>query len=255
MSVGFPFVLDGFPRTGSTTLTRILQAHPEINCCMEPFHPQRFGGNFNRQALEKDGMESALRAIRLRWNGLKHVWEPSTGWPFIGQQDLNDDLVRNSEVVVTLRRRNLLRQYVSAYVSKRLGFWVGTTAEFRARLSSFYLPPLTVAEAASSLTDMKVALDRRDQLLKSLPCKNLMLYYEDLFNENVSLDEQKQLLNRLFGQLGHRTIDNEEIWSQCKVFLDPQVYRWANNDVYACIPGAILLDQQLGNDETGRLFI
>src|SRR5450756_463014 len=104
----FPFVLDGFPRCGSTTLMRILSSHPDIECCMEPFHPKRFGGEFNRLALQHQSVAAPLDLIRLRWNGLKHVWEPGTGWPFVENPGLNDDLVRNAGIVVSLRRRNLL---------------------------------------------------------------------------------------------------------------------------------------------------
>src|ERR1035438_6924165 len=123
----FPLVLDGFPRCGSTTLARILSLHPDIECCMEPFHPKRHGGEFHRLALKAGTVEPALNLLSARWNALKHVWEPSTAWPFRERQDLNDDVVKNAEIVVSLRRRNLLRQIVSSHISKNLHFWIGTT--------------------------------------------------------------------------------------------------------------------------------
>jgi hypothetical protein len=94
----FPFVLDGFPRTGSTTIMHLLNAHPDIRCCMEPFHPKRFGGDFNRLAVEHNSVAEPLVLMQARWNGLKHVWEPGTGWPFQGRQNLNDDLVTRAEM-------------------------------------------------------------------------------------------------------------------------------------------------------------
>jgi hypothetical protein len=251
----FPFVLDGFPRTGSTTLTRILNSHPDIECCMEPFHPKRFGGEFNRLARQHNSVAASLELIRLRWNGLKHVWEPGTEWPFVGHQNLNDDLVRHAGIVVTLRRRNLLRQYVSGYVSKRLGFWVGTREEFYARLDSAYLPPITLSDARAALAEAACALDRRDELLRGLPAKQLVLFYEDIFEENEDPDKQVAFCNWLFVQLGHQPLEDDDFRILCRLYFNPTQYRWANNDVYARIPGSRLLDEEIGNDATGRLFI
>jgi hypothetical protein len=254
MSAKFPFVLDGFPRTGSTTLTRILQLHPEIECCMEPFHPKRYGGSFNHQA-QANGMEATLKVILLRWNGLKHIWEPGNGWPFLGRPELNDELVRNAEIVVSLRRRNLLQQYVSGFVSKHLGFWVGTAAEFRSRLNHTYLPPLDVNEVSVGLNHMMRAITRRDELLDSLPCEKLTFYYEDIFDGSVTFESQKRTLNALFSSLGHSKIEDETLWERVHECLDPQQFRWASNEVYSCIPGAKQVDEHLSSHHAGRLFI
>jgi hypothetical protein len=251
----FPFILDGFPRTGSTTLSRILDAHPDINCSVEPFNSRRYGGEFNRLALQHGSVAVALDLIRLRWNGLKHVWEPGTGWPFVENPDLNDDILRHSGIIITLRRRNLLRQFVSDYVSKRLGFWVGTSEEFYARLATAYLPGINLGDAKRFLEEAVDAISRRDQLLSSLPAKQLVLFYEDIFGDGQNLDSQIEFCNSLFAQLGHLPQKDDAFREQCAQYLSPAQYKWANNDIYARIPGSRLLDKELGNDVTGRLFI
>ena len=250
----FPFILDGFPRCGSTTLTRILNAHPDIECCMEPFHPKRFGGEFHALALQQGSVAAALDLIRMRWNGLKHVWEPHTAWPFTDHQELNDDLLKHSAIILTIRRRNLLRQFISMYVSKHLGFWVGTRADFHSRLDTAYLPPLTVTAAREALTQMLEASHRRDHLLASLPARQELLYYEDLFELATDLDQRVAFCNALFVKLGYWRLDDGAFKEQCRKLFDPEEYKWADNDVYARIPGATLIDEEVGSDATGRLF-
>jgi hypothetical protein len=185
---------------------------------------------------------------------LKHVWEPGTGWPFTGNPELNDDLVRRAVIVITLRRRNLLRQIVSGYISKRLGFWVGTAAEFNARLNSSYLPSISTSEAKIALAQIVAASRKRDELLGTLQVKRVDLVYEDIFEIDNATDKQISFCNWIFSELGHRKLEDDAFRAQCQQYFDPALYRWANNDVYARIPGSHLLDKVVGNDITGRLF-
>lgn len=248
----FPLVLDGFPRCGSTTLGRVLSVHPDINCCQEPFHPKRYGGEFNRLALQAGSVAPSLRLLQPRWNALKHVWEPGSAWPFPARQDLNDDLVRHAESLISLRRRNILRQIVSAHISRYLRFWVGTSTAFKEQLDSAYLPPLSVEEAGKLLSEMTRALQERDKLLLTHDVKNLYFYYEDFFNHDF--EHQSRLLNKLFVALGHTTLSEERLELEARPLLDPVTYKWADDEVYERVPGIHLVDKHLGNDVTGWLF-
>ena len=248
----FPLVLDGFPRSGSTTLAKVLSVHPEINCCMEPFHPQRYGGEFNRLALQAGTVEPALGLLQTRWDALKHVWEPGLAWPFTGRQDLNDDLVQHAAKIISTRRRNLLQQIISGYISKHLRFWVGTQGEFRERLDNAYLPPLSVAEAAKTLQSAATALEQRNHLLSTLSSMQTVFYYEDFFD--TTLEEQCRQLNRLFLGLSYSQMDEVQLKATIAPYLDRTKYKWANEDVYDRIPGIRLINEQLGNDSTGWLF-
>ena len=250
--ISFPLVLDGFPRCGSTTLARILSLHPDIECCMEPFHPKRYGGEFHRLALQAGTVEPALQLLKARWSGLKHVWEPGTAWPFRKRQDINDDLVRHAEIIVSLRRRNLLRQIVSNHISKNLRFWIGTNAEFKQHLDSAFLPPLSVASAARALEEALAALESRDRLLRKLTSKQLTFYYEDFFD--LEMEQQVKSLNQLFVQLDCKSVDEVDLSSRAFQYLDRSAYKWADSDVYDRIPGIRVVDEQIGNDFTGRIF-
>jgi hypothetical protein len=81
-----------------------------------------------------------------------------------------------------------------------------------------------------------------------------VLYYEDIFEGEIESEKQVSFCNSLFVRLGHRALAEEDIRNRCLQYFSPAQYRWANNDVYARLPGSRLLDEQLGNDVTGRLF-
>src|ERR1700690_3290485 len=105
------FVIDSLPRTGSTTLARLLNCHPDIRCLIEPFHPL-YHGHFHVMAMQAKSVEPVLNLIRHRWNGIKHVWEVRDDWPFRDHPELNEAVALNADRIICLERRNLLRRYV-----------------------------------------------------------------------------------------------------------------------------------------------
>ena len=248
-----PFVIDGFPRCGSTTLANVLNLHPDVRCCIEPFHPKRYGGHFNSLALQAKSVRAALVDISLRWNGLKHVWEPGSGWPFEDNCALNDDLIINASSVVWLQRRNLLRQFVSNHISKHLRYWIGARKEFIERLSGACLPPLTYEYTLDALLKMKGATQARAELVKNTATRCVVISYEDLFSD-LDFESQVALVNGLFRFLGFSPLDDPAFYEQCRRLLDSNEYRWASSAVYACVPGAAQVDAQLRGQGFGDLF-
>jgi hypothetical protein len=156
--------------------------------------------------------------------------------------------------VVTIRRRNLLRRFISGYISSHLGFWLGTSAQFYARLDGAYLPPVAVSEAEQAIISSIQAQQRRDQLLSKLSIKKIDLIYEDIFEGNKDLDSDVAFCNWLFMELGYRPLNDDGFRDLCQRHFSPDHYKWANNEVYARIPGSRQLDIELGNDVTGHLF-
>ena len=202
--------------------------------------------------MQAGTVEPALELLRVRWNALKHVWEPGLGWPFIGRQDLNDDLIRHAEIVISIRRRNLLRQIISGYISRHLRFWVGTKSEFMERLNSAYLPPLSVEEAADALGRASRALEERDRLLSILSSKRLIFYYEDFFEGH--LKQQVHELNGLFSDAGFSRMNEVTLTDAISPYMERAAYKWADKEVYDRIAGIRLIDEQLGQDSTGKIF-
>jgi hypothetical protein len=185
---------------------------------------------------------------------LKHVWEPGNGWPFAGHPELNDALVLEAPMVLSMRRRNLLRQFVSGHVSRHLSFWVGTKSEFDDKLRSAYLPPLTMDGTRRALEQMEAALTRRASLLQQHGKQVHTLFYEDVFQQNWTVTEQVNFCNSLFQKLGFAPLDDETFRQTCQELFDPAEFQWASSSLYASIPNARVVDDALGNDQVGRLF-
>ncbi len=248
------FVIDSLPRTGSTTLARLLSCHPDIRCLIEPFHPRRYDGQFFRMALEAGTAAAALNLIWHRWSGIKHVWDASQGWPFRSRPEVNDSIVLEAGHVIFLERRNLLRRYVSEAISQQLDFWIGTQQQFRARLENVQLRELDPAAVLQELHKDKAAVERRLQLMEEHNVPMLRLFYEDIFEEGVAAGPQFAIMNNILGFLGFPDVSEHTFMQQWAPLLDRSTYRWASPEIYRMVPAIESLEREVGSDETGWLF-
>jgi hypothetical protein len=247
------FVIDGLTRTGSTTLASLLSCHPDISCLVEPFHPRRYEGQFHKMAIAHGSVEPALTLIWFRWTGIKHVWE-SNGWPFVNNPELNDGVVLGARKVVFLQRKNLLRRCISSWVSRQLGFWIGTRDEFCSRLEGIQLSDLEPGRLHEQIQRDKAAVERRLEVFCANNIETMTLFYEDLYGEDVDCHQQLGIVNRVFVFLGFDTIAENVFTEQWKRLLDPDIYRWSNPEVYRRIPGIQQIESRVGSSETGWLF-
>lgn len=253
---GFPgrgFIIDSFPRTGSTTLARLLGCHAEIRCLMEPFHPKLHGGGFNAMAVAAKSVEPVLTLIWRRWAGLKHVWHAS-GWPFVQNPELNDGVVLGAGRLIVLQRRNLLRRYISGVISQQMRFWVGTREEFLARLENIQLRALDPATVCEEIKQDQIVMERRLQLIEANHIPAIQIFYEDLYGANTSPVEQFRLINRIVEFLGFSAVSESAFENQFLPLLDPDRNRWASLETYRRIPGIDAIECEAGSDETGWLF-
>jgi hypothetical protein len=249
------FVIDSLPRTGSTTLARLLNTHPDIRCLVEPFHPLRYDGQFHKMALQAQSVEPALNLIWHRWSGIKHVWQASSkGAPFPRNPDLNDGIVLGAGRVVFLQRRNLLRRYVSARISQQLCFWIGTRQEYLARLENIQLREFEPASVLQEIEKDRAGIEQRLRLLREHDIHTLHLFYEDLFGDDATSTKQSEIMNGILRFLGYREISDGDFMQQWAPLLDKNTYQWASAEVYRMIPGIEQLEHELGSDETGWLF-
>src|SRR5438552_16912055 len=200
------FVITSLPRSGSTTLARILDCHPDVRCLVEPFHPSRYQGTFHRMAMDDGDVTPALERIGSRWNGIKHVWE-SSGWPFLGRPELNDRILSRPGLrVVVLVRRNWLRRVVSNLICRQTQFWIGTREEFCSRLERVRLRPLDPGAVLRQIRQDQEAGRRCLESLASQRAEVLSLYQEDLFPAGAGRSERLSLLNSILGFLGFATV-------------------------------------------------
>lgn len=248
------FVIDSLPRTGSTTLARALNCHPDIKCLVEPFHPRRYNGQYHQMAMQAKSVEPPLNLIWHRWNGIKHVWVGPTGYPFPHNPELNDGIVLTASHVIVLERRNFLRRYVSSMISRQLDFWIGTQQEFKARLENVQLRELEPNTVLEEIRKDKAATEHRVEVLRTHNVRFMHLVYEELFGKGVSYAKQFETLNVVLIFLGFCAISEEEFQRKWVPFLDRDTYQWASVDVYRMIPGIERLERAIGSDEIGWLF-
>jgi hypothetical protein len=248
------FVVDSLPRTGSTTLARLLNCHPDIKCLIEPFHPRRYNGQFHQMVLQARAIEPVLNLIWHHWNGIKHAWEAPRGWPFPGNPQFNENIALGASHVILLERRNLLRRYISGIVSAQLNFWIGTKQEFHARLEEIQLKELDPSQVLDEMKKDKAGVEHHLQLVRARKIPVMHLFYEDLFEEGVALTEQLRIMNDIVKFLGFREVSENSLRSQWALLLDRDIYQWASAETYRMIPGIESLDTEIGSNELGWLF-
>jgi hypothetical protein len=248
------FIIDGLPRTGSTTLVRLLNCHPDIACLMEPFHPRRYDGQFYRMSVQSGSVKSALALIRYRWDGFKHVWSPDSGWPFSEKPGLNEETVLSGGRVVFVQRRNFLKRHVSNAISKSINFWVGTRQQFCTRLENAPIPELDPAAVRRAVQLEREAIEHRIALFQRKGVDYISLFYEDFYGTQIGREQQFIVFNELLRFLGFRTITASLFSAGCAEYLDEAKYQWCSDDVYRLIPGITRIEHEVGSVQNGWLF-
>jgi hypothetical protein len=253
-SAGKTFIIDSLPRTGSTTLARLLNIHPEVKCLIEPFHPRRFDGHFHQMAIHAESPLPALDLIWCQWTGIKHVWEANGGWPFKSRPSLNDDLILGTSRVLFLRRRNCLRRLVSSLISKQMNFWVGTKTDFLTRLNRTQLKSLEPDMLLAELQRDQAAIESRLRLFSRCGIKVKHMFFEDIYGDQVSESDKWEILNAIFAFLEVGPISRNMFSQNWLHLFDREIHQWSSPAIYRLIPGIEEIDQNIGSNETGWLF-
>ena len=246
-------MIDSLPRVGSTSLARAINQHPDIAVLIEPFHPKRYDGRFHQTALARGSVAPVLTHIWKRFNLIKHVWEENA-WPFRDIPTLNDEVVMQAGRVISMKRKNLLRRYVSNVISRRLDFWIGTREEFRSRIQREDLIELHPSRVLRSLERDAVVISQRERLLSAKGEDVMCLTYEDLYGPSIAASEQFSSLNTVVSFLGFRPFTEQEYFSGPAQFFRPEVYRWADEELYQRLANGRELDEALADYGFGRLF-
>jgi LPS sulfotransferase NodH len=247
------FVVFSLPRSGSTTLARLLSSHHDIRCLLEPFHPQRYDGRFHSLAT-RGCLRAALEHIWHGWNGIKHVWG-SSGWPFPGAPEINGRIALGfNQTSIVVMRRNLLRRIVSNVISRQTGYWIGTRSEFCKRLDQIQLKALDPNAITRQMKHDQQAVANHLRFLEAHSVIVRRVFYEDLFGDDVQELEQLQVINSLLAFLRLSQFSPELFRERWLRYSDPAVNRWATEEVYLRIPGIDRIERQVGCDETGWLF-
>jgi hypothetical protein len=247
------FVILSLPRSGSTTLARMLNIHGEISCLIEPFHPQRYNGRFYAVAT-KCSINAAVDGIWRNWNGFKHVWE-SNGWPFVNAPGLNDKIaLGGTHKIILLIRRNFLRRVVSNLISRQTRYWIGNRVDFERRLKATTLAELDSGALRKQICEDTDAVKRCCHGLLLNKDNARILYYEDVFDEHVAPADQFVTFNSILTFIGATHVSPDVFRERFQYYFDASVHRWATPDVYRRIPNIDQIESEVGSYETGWLF-
>jgi hypothetical protein len=248
------FLIFSMPRCGSTTLQRLVNCHPRIQCLEEPFNPFNYDGKYLRQVFDMASLDDTLLDIWRTNNGIKHTWCPD-GWPFIGNQTFNAALLlKPGQKIVYLRRRNLFRRLVSVHVSNQTGIWGLFSQNDRPRVANCVFTSMDMDATKSQLDWDNRMLGYYQRLLVDSGSDFMELAYEDLYDPAATTERRLIVLNEIFAFLGADPIGEENAMLRVKELLDPTIMKFNSIETYRRIPGIADLEKECGSDEMGWLL-
>jgi hypothetical protein len=216
------FLIFSLSRCGSTAIFRALTSHPEITCLFEP--------DFSHAGWDGDELTRELESIRAKYNGIKHVWDPS-GYPFVTahMSSVTEMNVRRENVlrlnqrilecpdqrVVFLRRRNQLARIVSDLLGQQTNLWgpahpdghwdpaVDEPGRYRDAIKSRAITALSTDVMAWYLEHVPLMEDQLRETVSGGEC--LDVFYEDIFGSGLDLDARLSAFRRVVDFLGFRS--------------------------------------------------
>jgi LPS sulfotransferase NodH len=245
------FAIVSLPRSGSTSLARALNCFPTGRCLIEPFHPGRYRGLPHDIALHKQSVRIPLLSIWRSYNGIKHVWE-ATGWPFVEQPSLNEELLLQPDLhVILLLRRNYLQRYISNYLCRHTSYWIGERDEFAMRVRRCQLSPLHPDHILRQIEKDRNAVARQCALLRDQRVRTMTVYYEQLFSNDDTQGGWKSVFARILNFI--EVPRSEAGMALARYHFDPS-RKWASYHLYASLPGIRDIEDKVGSDANGWLF-
>lgn len=237
------FVLFSAARSGSTTLARILDAHPQLTCWDEPFNSDN-ATSYCAKVMDLASLATTLNDIFATHTGIKHVAGPD-GWPFsawIKDQRCWSPLNRHlltceDHNVILLTRSNLFERALSVEIAQQTGVWHYWTEAHVDLVRRHVFRPADI-----DLLRRRIDADRQfiiqcRSLLRQRANPGIELVYEDLFGPRVTLEQQLALLNSVLGYLGADLLEGALIQA-VTAMLDPTANMTATNsrNLYGLIP-------------------
>jgi hypothetical protein len=236
-------------RSGSSSLREALMLHPRLVILAEPFHPNHVlwrseHRDYRRRITDTASLDSVLAEIFAEFDGLKTL-----------AHELPTDLTEHmllapKRKVVFVRRRNILKAVVSSLVAQQSGLWQRRDATKGVLAYYQRLRPLSVSQTRAEVEQTRQMLGHYGQLLSRLPEGScLEVVYEDLFLTPPA--EREARFDAVLAFLQLEAVSTRKV----QRFLDPARAQLNSEETYALVPNLRELDDALGNDETGRLFV
>lgn len=236
------------PRSGSSSLYHILQAHPHLNILEEPFNENfvRWDAahkNYRELVHDIPSLDAQIADIFTVYNGLKLL-------DYQLPADLAVHLLQRPDCrIVFLRRRNLLQAVVSVLIAEQTRLW--KKWEMTQPLEAYYqnLQPLDLQDIQQRVTTLKQRLDFFESVIDERAQHDVVkLVYEDLYFADMS-DQQRQIA-AIWRVLKIPPLE----WERQQYYLQPEAVKINSSATYALLPNAREIDEVCGSEITGRLF-
>jgi hypothetical protein len=244
-------ILLAWPRSGSSSLWRILRAHPDLLLMPdEPFN-EHFAGwapgnpDYLSRIHDVASLDAVLTELFAAYGGIKVLTYQ------LDEEQLTHLVLRRDIRIVSISRRNLLQTAVSDRIAKQTGVWNRWDVPRRERPEDRYreLAPLDLDDLRSYMRELAAHLSWVDSLLARRGDGHVLrLRYEDLYF--ADREAQRTQLSALWSFLGLPPLDAANI----DYYLDPRTAKLGSLDTYGRLPNAAQVDAELGADSTGWLF-
>lgn len=241
-------ILFAHPRSGSTSLMRVLQAHPALSILHEPFNE-----SFTQWAPNNKDYRALIHDIASLDVQLEGIFGQHNGFKMLDYQladELNAHLLqRTDHKLIFLRRRNLLQAVVSVQIAHQTNIWQKSNLVETIDAHYANLKPLDIAEVQGRVAELKRNLDWLEGLVDARRNgTSLKFNYEDLYF--APPDSQQQQLTTLWHWLGLEPLP----WEAVANHMQPEAAQINTARTYALLPNADEIQRACGNAETGWLF-
>jgi LPS sulfotransferase NodH len=184
------------PRTGSTYLVALFNGHPETWCYQELFIARR---NLENKNLYSSYIRNSVR------NRLESIFSPSSSIKkYLNQMHPNNDHVLGCKImtsqirknislvsilkeegykVIKLKRRNLIKQYVSLKSAQQSDYW---HSDIPIDIKKIHLSTFGLVRNLKRIESENALMNKWFD-----PTVSLEIYYEDLVGEKAELTMEK----------------------------------------------------------------
>lgn len=240
-------LLFAHPRSGSNSLTAVLNQHPQINLMTEPFNEEREKWaedekNYKNETNSIKDLDRVLDEIHKSYNGFKTL---SYQLPKKLTEYL---LTKKGYRIFFLHRKNLLRSMISAFIAEQTHIWTAEEKLTKQKQPQ-KLEPLNITKLKKEIKYLKEDTEHYLNVLQKSQIPFLKIAYEELFE--VSDSKKYKKLQQIFDFLSLNIPKNKE--KKMMSLMSPK-RRITGTEIYNLVPNIHKVEEKLGSDVTGFLF-
>lgn len=240
-------ILFAHPRSGSTSLIKILNTHPSLNIAHEPFHENYNLWNPNERKyidLVKNisTLEIAFAELFRKYNGIKllHYQLPRI---------LNNYLLSLEEYkIIFLRRENLLQSVISNLIAEQTTAWHKEDLNIKTKKLYNNLNPIPISTIQERLKFDKEWMSYYEKRVKNRRINTLSVTYEELYASDMKQRTEEQ--NKIFNFLELEMPNEDKI----APYLTPGQAKMNSTKEYKLIPNIDEIISIFQNEANGHLI-